>query len=1084
MNLFCSKKTLLAGLCSIFLLGFSSQAYAGGGESPLPAVQQTKKITGTVSDVQGPIIGASVVVKGTSNGVATDFDGNFTLNVRQGQTIVISYIGYITKEFKVDSRTQYDITLEEDKKMLDEVVVVGYGTMKRSDLTGAVSSIDEKAIKQGVNTSIEQAMQGRIAGVAVTQNSGAPGGGISVQIRGINSLSGNEPLYVIDGVAMSGQTGDNSSVLSTLNPSDITSLEVLKDASATAIYGSRASNGVVLITTKRGKEGKPKVVYEGMMGWQKLPKYLDMMNLKQYAKFYNDRAALWGWGALEQYKDPTLLTDGTDWQKELFQVAFMHQHQLGVSGGTKDMNYNLSGGYLNQDGIGVGSGFTRASFRANVETNVNKWLKVGANGYFARTKQIVTFDDADNLGGTVIRDAISMTPDVAARNADGSYDSGAENEFNYTENPLFKAQMIDNHKTKSQLDYNLYANILPIKNLSVRIEYGGSFSWTDTYYFRPEYTYGSSNQKVESLGQRSSSTSKYQSFKQYATYDIDPLKGHHLQVMLGHESQWGDWESLTASRRGYISDAIHSLHVGDATTATNDEQGSEWAIESYYGRLNYNLLDRYLLTATLRADGSSSFGPNNRWGWFPSVAVAWRITQEPFMKATNKWLSNAKLRLGWGLVGNQSAGSYAYGVAMSSVSTAWGNGYYAGNYENPDLKWERTKAWNIGLDLSFFNNRIEFIVDAYYKKTDNLLMYSVLPTYLIDEEGYQWYFGAKPPYVNAGAIRNKGIEFTLNTVNISNKDFQWRTSATLSFNRNKLTALNSDDSSLQGRIGSETYTLSEIGGPVGRFYGYNVIGMFNKEDDFYQKDPNGERMIDKDGNYIPVARPVDSDGNLYDIKQNGIWVGDYIYEDVDGDGKITESDRKYIGNPNPKFTFGLNNTITYKDFELSFFLSGSYGNDVYNVLRQTKTDPKGWGNKMAYVSNCAHIAMYNPEGSLSDISNVYISNAGSAECWRIEPSGGGQNSNSRISSAFVENGSYIRLKSLSLAWNLPRRWIQKIGIEWCQVYANVQNLFTITGYDGYDPEVGAMGQSVILQGLDNGRYPSQRIYNFGLKLNF
>ncbi len=1047
---------------------------------PLCALAQNVNVFGTVTDANTgeEVIGATVKVKGVSGGSITDFEGKYKISVKPGATLEISYVGYQTKSVKVTKAGQLDIQIAEDVNMLDQVVVVGYGVMKRSDLTGSVASIDEKAIKQGVNTSIEQAMQGRIAGVAVTQNSGAPGGGISVQIRGINSLNGNEPLYVIDGVAMSGQTGDNSSVLSTLNPSDITSLEVLKDASATAIYGSRASNGVVLITTKRGQEGKPKVVYEGMMGWQSLPKHLDMMNLKQYAQFYNDRAALWGWGAMDQYQDVSLLTNGTDWQDELFQVAFMHQHQLGVSGGTKDMNYNLSGGYLNQDGIGIGSGFTRASFRANIETNVNKWLKVGANGYFARTKQIITFDDAN-----VIQDAISMTPDVAARNADGSYDSGAENEFNYTENPLFKAQQIDNHNEKSQLDFNLFATLTPIKNLVLRVEYGGSFSWGENYFFRPEYTYGSNNQKVESLGQRTSSTSKYQSFKQYATYDFDPLKDNHLQIMLGHESQWGDWANLSSSRRGFISDAIHSLHVGDATTATNDEQGSEWAIESYFGRLNYNVLDRYLLTATLRADGSSSFGPNNRWGWFPSVAAAWRITQEPFMKNLT-WLSNAKLRLGWGLVGNQSAGSYAFGVAMKAVSTAWGNGYYAGNYANPDLKWESTNAWNIGLDLSFFNNRIEFIVDAYYKKTENLLMYSVLPNYLIDEEGYQYYFGIYPPYVNAGAIRNKGIEFTLNTVNISNKDFQWRTSATLSFNRNKLTKLNSEDSSLQGRIGNDTYTLSEVGGPVGRFYGYNVIGMFNKEEDFYQKDPDGNFMIDKNGDRIPVARPVDSDGNLYEIKQTGIWVGDYIFEDVDGDGKITESDRKYIGDPNPKFTFGLNNTITYKDFELSFFLSGSYGNDVYNVLRQTKTDPKGWGNKMAYVSNCAKIEMYDQEGSLSDISNVYISNAGSAECWRIEPSGGGQNTNNRISSAFVENGSYIRLKSLSLAWNLPKRWIQKIGIDWCQVYANVQNLFTITGYDGYDPEVGAQGQSVILQGLDNGRYPSQRIYNFGLKLNF
>ena len=1047
---------------------------------PFCALAQNVNVFGTVTDegTGEEVIGATVKVKGATGGVITDFDGKYKISCQVGQTLEFSFVGYKTKSVKVTKAGQLNVVISEDANMLDQVVVVGYGVMKRSDLTGSVASIDEKAIKQGVNTSIEQAMQGRIAGVAVTQNSGAPGGGISVQIRGINSLSGNEPLYVIDGVAMSGQTDGNSSVLSTLNPSDITSLEVLKDASATAIYGSRASNGVVLITTKRGQEGKPKVTYEGMMGWQSLPKHLEMMNLKQYAQFYNSRAALWGWGALEQYKDVSLLTDGTDWQNELFQTAFIHQHQVGVNGGTKDMNYNLSGGYLDQDGIGIGSGFNRASFRANFETSVNNWLKVGANGYYARTKQVITFDDAN-----VIQDAISMTPDVAARNADGSYDSGAENEYNYTENPLFKAQQIDNHNVKSQLDFNLYGTITPIKNLVLRVEYGGSFSWGDSYYFRPTYTYGSSNQKVESLGQRVSSTSKYQNFKQYATYDIDPIKNNHLQIMLGHESQWGDWANLTASRKGYISDAIHSLNVGDATTATNGEAGSEWSIESYFGRLNYNLLDRYLLTATLRADGSSSFGPNNRWGWFPSAAAAWRINQEPFMKDV-KWLSNAKLRVGWGLVGNQSAGSFAYGVAMSSVPTAWGNGYFAGNYANPDLKWESTNAWNVGIDLSFFNNRIEFIVDAYYKNTDNLLMYSVLPTYLIDEEGYNYYFGIKPPYVNAGAIRNKGIEFTLNTVNISNKDLQWRTSATMSFNRNKLTKLNSDDSSLQGRIGSNTYTMSEIGGPVGRFYGYNVIGMYTCEDDFYQKDPDGNFMIDKTGNRIPVARPVDSDGNLYDIKQNGIWVGDYIYEDIDGDGKITESDRTYIGNPNPKFTFGLNNTITYKDFELSFFLSGSYGNDVYNVLRQTKTDPKGWGNKMAYVADCAQIAMKDPEGSMSDISNVYISNAGSAACWRIEPSGGGQNTNNRVSSTFVEDGSYIRLKSLSLAWNIPNRWISKIGLGWCQVYANVQNLFTITGYDGYDPEVGAMGQSVILQGLDNGRYPSQRIWNFGVKLNF
>ena len=1038
------------------------------------AMMAQVQITGVVVDEQGePVLGATVREKGTKNGAATDIDGKFAMKVANANaTLTVTYVGFKTQDYKLAGRKDVKITLKSDALMLDETVVVGYGRMKRSDLTGAVSSINEEQIKQGVNTSLEQAMQGRIAGVNVTQNSGAPGGGISVQIRGINSLNGNEPLYVVDGIAMSGQTSDNTSVLASINPSDITNIEVLKDASATAIYGSRASNGVVLITTKRGKEGKAKITYEGYAGWQTLPKQLKMMNLKQYADFYNTRAEIYGWGSRDEYSDPSLLTDGTNWQDVLFQTAFMHNHQLGVSGGTQDMNYNLSGGYLNQEGIGLGSSFNRASFRANFETKVANWVRVGANAYFARTNQVVTFDDA-----SVISTALEQYPDVAPKNPDGTFGSAEDNEYNYYSNPLFDATMRDNHKVSSQFDYNAFATITPLKNLQIRLEYGGSFSWGDNYYFVPEYTYGSTI--VESQSQRTSSTSKYQSFKQYATYDLDFLKNCHFQIMAGHEAQWGDWANLSGSRKGYISDAIHSLSVGDATTATNGEQGSEWSIKSYYGRANFNFIDRYLLTATLRTDGSSSFGENNRWGWFPSVATAWRINNEPWMKNVT-WLSNLKLRLGWGLVGNQSTGSYAYGTSMGSVATAWGTGYYPSNYANPNLKWESTNSWNAGIDFAFLNNRIEFIVDGYYKNTDNLLMQASLPTYVVDVDGYR---GITAPYVNSGAIRNVGIEFTLNTVNISKKDLQWRTGLTLSINRNELTALNSDDAVLYGSINSQTYTISRVGDPVGLFYGYNCIGMYQNEDDFYQKNSLGEFLLDKNGDRIPVARPVDTSGELQPIATNGIWVGDYMWEDVNGDGKITEADRKVIGDPNPDFTFGLNNTITWRDFELSFFINGSVGNDVYNILRQNHTNPTSWGNKMAYCADYARIGMYDDSGALNDISNVYVINPDAA-IERISASGSTLNDNERVSSRFVEDGSYVRLKSLSLAWNLPKKWLQKIGFDWVQIYANAQNLFTITGYDGYDPEVGASGQSVILQGLDNGRYPSQRIYNFGVKLNF
>ncbi len=1043
---------------------------------PMSAMAQSQ-VKGTITDgsTGEPIIGATVKVKGSSTGAVTDLDGNFTLSASRGQTLEITYVGYATLTTKVTDNGPMDIRLSEDAQTLNDVVVVGYGVMKRSDLTGSVSSIGEEQIKKGVNTSLEQAMQGRVAGVQVTQNSGAPGGGISVQIRGINSLNGNEPLYVIDGIATSGNTSGSSSVLASINPSDITSIEVLKDASATAIYGSRASNGVVLITTKRGQEGKAKIQYEGYVGWQQMPKSLDVMNLKQYADFYNQRAAIQGWGERQDYSHEELLTNGTDWQDELFRTAFMQNHSVNINGGNKDMHYSISGGYLNQDGTVLGSGFSRASIRANFDTNVTKWLQVGTNIAYANTKQLNTFST-----GSVIQTALDQYPDVAPRNPDGSYAMPETNSMStYYTNPIFEANVRENKDNNYTLDYNVFANINPIKGLNLRIEYGGNRGWTNNYFYQPSYTYGTT--VVRSEASRTKNLSKYNSFKQYLTYDVDPFKNNHLQVMVGHEAQWGNWETLSGTRYDYISNNLHSLNVGDASTSTNTgDDGTKWGIESYFGRLNYNLLDRYLFTATMRADGSTSFGKNNRWGYFPSAAFAWRINNEQFMKDV-KWVDNLKFRLGWGLVGNQSSSSYAYGAIMANTGTAWGTGYYPGNFSNLNLKWESTKAWNVGIDLNVLNNRIEFIVDAYLKKTDNLLMQASLPTYVIKGD----YLGMSAPWVNTGSIENKGIEFSLNTVNIMTKDWQWRTGATISFNRNKLTKLNSEGATISGVIDTDTYTLSEVGGPVGRFYGYNVIGMYTDESSFYQKNAQGEYLLDATGNKVPVARPADSSTNtMYDIASNGVWVGDYIFEDVNKDGVITEADRKYIGDPNPDFTFGLNNTVSWKDFELSVFLNGSVGGDVYNLVRQQHTNTQRYSNLMAYVADYARIGLIDPNGSANDISNVYVTNPNTAQVQRISSAGSSMNDNNRISNRFVEDGSYLRLKTISLAWNLPKQWLAPLQLDWVQVYGNIQNLFTICGYDGYDPEIGAIGQSVILQGIDNYRYPSQRIYTIGLKVKF
>lgn len=1033
----------------ITLLLFSVQAFA----------QMPITVKGTVIDAAtgDKLIGVTVQVKGGNAGTITDLNGEYTIEVRRGQELEFSYIGY-GKQTQTVRNSILNIELAESTLTLDQVVVVGYGSMKRSDLTGAIASIGAKEIKEGVSTSLEQAMQGRVAGVQITQNSGAPGGGISVSIRGITSLNGNEPLYVIDGIAISGQTNSNSSVLSTINPADIVSIEVLKDASATAIYGSRASNGVVMIVTKQGENGKPRLSYDGYFGLQQLPKKLEVMNLKEYAQFYNERAAIQGWGEREEFRDPNLLTNGTDWQAELFRMAPMHNHQIGIAGGNNSAKYALSAGFLNQEGIGLGSNFQRFSFRSNIDLKIASWINVGVNSSFANTKQTTTLDAND-----IIRTAIRQRPDVPARNPDGSYGEIAVDDYNtYFSNPLAEAQIRENYNTGSQLYYNFYANLNLLPGLTFRAEYGGNLSYFNNYRFTPNYKYG--NQIWTSESYRDSGKSNYWSQKSYLTYDLKVAGKHNFQIMTGHEAQESKWENLWGSRTKYFTNSVHSLSAGDDSTAKNGDDSNEWAIESYYGRFNYNFDDRYLFTSTFRVDGSSSFGPNNRWGTFPSAAFAWRIKNEPFLKDAEV-INNLKLRLGWGLVGNQNASLYAYGVAMNTTPTYWGTGFYAGNYGNPDLQWEETEAYNLGLDLALFKNRLELIIDAYSKNTDKLLMTETLPSYIIDSANN---LAIQAPWVNTGALNNKGMEFTLNTVNITNRDFVWTSNLTFSFNRNKITKLYSKSSQKPGKIGNDIYTLSEIGQPVGQIFGYNIIGMFTCENDFYHSDGT------------PVARPEESGTNKpYDIAENKIWIGDYIFEDLDNNRIINEKDRKYLGNTQPKFIYGINNTFNCKNFELGIFFNGVYGNKIYNLLRQSNTDTSGYDGKLKEVAGYARVELIDPNGGRV-LSNMRVTNNATAQ--RIFAAGGSTNDNNRISSRFVEDGSYLRLKNISLSYTVPHPCLQSLRIDFMQLYVNIQNLFTITKYSGYDPEVGSY--DVLTAGLDNARYPSQRIYTFGLRFNF
>lgn len=1034
-----------------------------GVEFSFAEVLQERTVTGVVtSGTDGEaLIGVSVQVKERPQvGTITDFEGRYSLQVRSNETIVFSYIGFKSQEVKA-SKTVVNVELEEDSEILDEVVVVGYGTMKRSDLTGSVVSVGEDEIKQSIVTSLDQALQSKAAGVSVTQNSGTPGGGISVSIRGINSLNGNEPLYVIDGVAISGNNDSNSSVLSSINPSDVVSMEILKDASATAIYGSRASNGVVLITTKQGQAGKTRITYEGYYGLQQLPKKLEVMNLREYAEYQNLRAQVIGFGERAEFADISLLGEGTDWQGEIFQNASMHNHQLNISGGNDNVKYSLSAGYLQQEGIAIGSDFERFSARVNMDNKITKWLSTGLRASVAQTTQNNTIDS-----GNIIRTAIEQLPDTPARNPDGSWGAQAENMYGtYFSNPVAEALMRENYNRGLQMYVDFFADVTLWKGLVFRAEYAGNYYYSNTYQYTPSYDYGHYVQS--STGNRGANNGSNWTLKTYLTYN-GTFGKHNISVMAGHEAQENSYETLYASRDNYLFNTIHELNMGDSSTAKNSSGRGSSAIESYYGRLNYGYDDRYLATFTVRGDGSSSFGPANRWGVFPSMALAWKINNEKFLKDV-KWLNNLKLRLGWGLVGNQSASSYAYGVTMSSAASIWGTGFYAGNYPNDKLKWEETRAWNAGLDLNLFDNRVEFIFDTYLKNTDNLLMRASLPSYVAGI--------INSPWVNAGAMENKGAEFTLNTVNISKKDFTWRTGITISFNKNKITKLYTETAGLSGKVDqSQTLTYSTVGQPVGQYYGYKVVGMFKEESDFYQRDADGNFLLDKNGNRLSVALPENQH-----IAKDEVWVGDYIFEDLNGDGVIDEQDRTYLGNPEPKFSYGFNNTFTYKGFDMNIFINGVYGNKLVNLFRQDFTNPMRNSNLLKEATGIAHVELIDP-AQPEEIWNVRVSNPESATVQRLNTADG--NDNNRMSSRFVEDGSYLRIKNISLGYTFPQKWTRKWHIENLRIYMNIQNAFTFTKYKGYDPEVGAYNYDVLLRGVDYARYPSQRIYTVGLNLSF
>jgi TonB-linked SusC/RagA family outer membrane protein len=1016
------------------------------------------KVTGTVlAESNGePLIGVNILVKGSPLGTMTDLNGVFTVKAKTGETLRVSYIGYEAQNVKVTG-SNLTIRLKENYKSLNEVVVIGYGTQKRKDVTGSISSVTGDDLRKTQPATFDQALQGKVAGVVVQQISGQPGGGVSIQIHGISSISStNSPLYVIDGVIIppSSDPGNGSNPLNTINPSEIESIDVLKDASATAIYGSQATNGVVVITTKRGTVSAPEITYEGYMGYQQIPSKLPIVNLQQLASIINDRSTNWGFDVRPEFANPKYLGTGTDWQNELFRTAPETNHSLTIRGGDKSTQYMFSVGYYDQQGIALGSDFQRYSVRLNLDNKTTNWLKIGTSLQMANVVENV---NATNAG--VIQNSLNLTSDIPVKNSDGTWGGVSNNSGWVTApaNPVAMAQINTNMNYRYQILGNVYAEIKFTKDLSLRNEVSGNFDFLTNKGFQPQTTFG----KYTTPNPTSSTFSYNQNIttvvRNYFTYGHAFGKST-LNVVAGHEASLSTNANVSASRSTFASNNVQAISSGDPTTATNGGSTGDGASESYLGRVNFSLIDKYLFTVNVRDDGSSNFPSDIRWALTSSGALAWKIKNEKFLEKATA-INDLKLRLSYGLTNNQGIPGNTYVSQLSTVANGLsGIGQYQANLANPYVQWEKTKSTNIGLDGTLFNSILDFSIEYYDRFTDGLLLQEPFPEY--SGTTTSWSPGAmKSPYVNVGSISNKGFDIRIGTTNINTKNFRWRTDVTISHNDNKVLSLGSGgkDASL---VSGNSRTV--VGQPIGEFYGYVYDGIFSTANDFKTH-----------------ALPADQSGNPRPISKSygGIWYGDHMYKDLNGDGIIDTRDQTNLGSPYPAFQFGFNNTFTYKDFDLNIFFAGSVGNKVFNQLAMNLDNPIQNTNYFTGALNYARPALINPNGDATNVNNVYVTNPNTTI---VSLRNDNTNENDRMSNLYLEDGSFIRCKTIALGYTFPAKLLAKIKIHSLRVYVNVANAFIITKYTGMDPEIGSWNP--LQSGYDNGYYPQSRVYTVGLNV--
>lgn len=1103
------KLLQIAGIALIMVIVSVYQSFGDPGSRPLRwsdqdagtaiSANQQAGVRGRVTNPKGEAVpGATVVIQGTTSGTVTDSNGNYSFPAAtSGQTLVFSFVGMQRKEVVYDGQAILNVVLEDETIGIEEVVAIGYGSMKRSDVTGSVVSVSEDKLRASLSANLDQALQGRAAGVTAVQTSGQPGASVSIRVRGQGTLraEASEPLYVIDGVPIQNTTqsghsvglGDrlgNASVstfsgLSAINPADILSVEILKDASATAIYGSRGANGVVLITTKRGKAGDARFSYEGLYGVQEQIKRIDVMNLREFAEYSTDWAAETnGRDPRPELQDPSILGEGTDWQSAVFQVAPMNSHQISASGGTEKARYFVSGSYFDQDGTVIGSDFKRFSTRVNLDADLKEWFKLGSNIMFTQTQEHLGLNNSDE---GIISIALTSSPDIPIYNTDGTW-SGDEREGSPGRiNPIAKALDEVNRLKRNSLVANFYTDIHFFEGLTLRSEIGGDLGNSNAYHFTPTFKYGTVSNTSNTSRQQYNQNFFWQ-LKNYLTY-VNQFGKHNVNVMAGQEvSEWM-YEYMSGQSSGLSSNDIQLPSLGDPKTMNIGSGKGSGAMASFFTRANYAFADKYLATYTFRYDGSSNFGPKNRWAPFHAFSLSWRVLGESFMEGAKDWMSNFKIRAGWGQTGNASIGSYRWGAAISKMPSGLGMGFRQSNIANPYITWEKQEMVNIGVDLGFLNNRIEMTVDVYDKTSSAMLMDMQLPSYMGTRGNAS--IRLNPPMGNFGKIQNKGIEMAMIVRPVEGK-LNWESEFQITHNRNKLLGLDGTPAAHIEGYGQWTdlVSLTEIGDPLFNFYGYKVIGVYQNRADIESSAKT--KAFPADGNYS---------------RYNTVFPGDLKFADLSGpegkpDGIIDEYDRTNIGSPLPKITFGFNNTIRYANFDLNIFLSGSYGNKILNYMGRNLIRMESmWGNQLQTAVNRAKLEPIDPNKAypfvnslgttinnwFEDIDNVRVANSRTDMPRAVA---GDPNDNNRISDRFVEDGSYIRIKNISLGYTVPQKYSRRAQLENVRVYTNIQNLWTFTKYTGFDPEVGASQTSNNVTGLDNGRYPSPRIISFGVKFSF